>query len=105
ISAGDFNHDGNTDLLFRSAAANQSAIWLMNGTQVQTQEQPQADMVVAPSSAAAATPLSPIPVLSEMDVYYPATTAVASSAPSSLGQPQLASSAGDTLTSLHLPQA
>jgi len=46
--------------------------------------------------------LSPAPVLSERDVYYPAATAVASS---SLGQQQLTTPTGDALTSLHLPQA
>ena len=92
ISAGDFNHDGNSDLLFRSASANQSAIWLMNGTQVQSESQPQASV--------AATPLSAAPVLSEAEGYFPASGP--SAALASLDQTQLAGPTTGALGTLHL---
>jgi FG-GAP repeat len=29
---GDFNNDGNSDLIWRNGSAGQNAVWLMNGT-------------------------------------------------------------------------
>ena len=35
VDSGDYNGDGNTDLLWRNTATNQTAIWELNGTQLQ----------------------------------------------------------------------
>ncbi|MBV9430103.1 MAG: VCBS repeat-containing protein [Bradyrhizobiaceae bacterium] len=108
IGTGDFNNDGNSDLLFYNAGLNQSAIWLMNGTQIKAEEQPQAGMGSAASSVTPVTPLSAGPVLSGADLYYPAA-AEASSAPStgtgSLGQQQLATPTTTGAGILHGTQA
>jgi hypothetical protein len=91
IGTGDFNNDGNSDLLFYNAAANQSAIWLMNGTHIQAEEQPQASMGSAAPTSAAATPLSAAPILYSSE-FLAAGASDASAAPmagaSSLSQQQ-----------------
>ena len=94
VSTGDFNHDGNSDLLFHSNSLAQSSIWLMNGTQVQATMQPQADMGSAVSTATPVSPMSAAPVLysSELLCTGPSSAANAPLAGSgSLGQQQLAS--------------
>jgi hypothetical protein len=107
ISAGDFNHDGNSDLLFRSASANQSAIWLMNGTQVKAESQPQADISSAASASALASPLSSGPVLYSSE-FFPSGASGASDArlagTGSLSEQQLATPLAG-VGSLHLTQA
>ena len=99
ISTGDFNNDGNSDLLFRSASAGQSAIWLMNGTQVKSESQPQfsTSKSATASDLAAAGPLSPAPVLSEGDILYLAgsgASAPQSADPGSPSQAQIATAPG-----------
>jgi FG-GAP-like repeat len=79
ISTADFNNDGNSDLLFHSNSVAQSAIWLMNGTQVKSEAQPQASMVSAVSTTAAETPLSAAPVLYSSEFF--ADPSSASNAP------------------------
>jgi hypothetical protein len=62
--AADVNGDGKSDLLFLNSLTNQALTWLMNGTQVAS--------IQAPVSAPG-TPLSGAPVLSETEMYYPAS--------------------------------
>jgi hypothetical protein len=107
IGTGDFNNDGNSDLLFYNAAGNQSAVWLMNGTQIQAEEQPQVKtgMSAAAPALAAATPLSTAPVLSAADALYPAgsgASAAQLAGAGSLGQQQIPTTAG--IGSLSLTQ-
>jgi hypothetical protein len=98
IGTGDFNNDGNSDLLFYNAAVNQSAIWLMNGTQIKAEEQPQVHFgnSVSASSLAAAAPVSAAPVLSAADVVYssPSSALVAPPAAGSLGPLGMPTTAG-----------
>ena len=109
IGTGDFNHDGNSDLLFYNAAANQSAIWLMNGTHIQAEEVLQAGMGSAGSNVTPVTPLSAAPVLlSEAGLLYPAPSpanlGAAVATGDSPGQKQLATPDTTGLANLHLTQ-
>jgi hypothetical protein len=63
--ASEVNGDGKDDLLFMNAITDQAQTWLMNGTQV-------ASMQAPVSVPAAAQPSAP--VLSEMEIYFPAAT-------------------------------
>jgi hypothetical protein len=110
IGTGDFNNDGNSDLLFRNTAAHQSAIWLMNGTQVQAEKQPQvsASKNADASTLAAATQLSSAPVLVPGDALYPAGSGVAAAqlaGPGSLDQQPLTTPTTAGIGSLQLTQA
>jgi hypothetical protein len=94
VGTGDFNNDGNSDLLFLNTSVNQSAIWLMNGFQIQTLEQPQASVgSAAPdATATAASPLSAAPVLYSSE--FLSAEASGASTP-----------AGGSQATLHLTQA
>ena len=93
ISTGDFNNDGNSDLLFHSNSLAQSAIWLMNGTQVTSESQPQGSMGSDVSPATPVSPMSAAPVLYSSE-FLASGASSASAAPmaatGSLGQQQLA---------------
>jgi hypothetical protein len=107
IGTGDFNNDGNSDLLFYNAAANQSAIWLMNGTHIHAEEQPQLKIDSAASNSAAASLPSPMPVLSVADVLYPAGFGASASqlgGTGSLDQQQLAMPAAAGVGGLQFTQ-
>jgi hypothetical protein len=105
-AAGDFNHDGNSDLLFRNVAANQSSIWLMNGTQISVAEQPGAAMATAASTATPGSALSAAPVLYSSELLYSEASGV-SAAPmggtGSLGE-QLPAAPVAGAGTLHLTQ-
>ena len=105
IGTGDFNNDGNSDLLFYNAAANQSGIWLMNGTQIKAEQVLQAGESSAPSTSVLATPLSAAPVLYSSEFYSDpsGTSNTTLAATGSPGQQQLATP-GAGLGSLHLGQ-
>jgi hypothetical protein len=107
IGTGDFNNDGNSDLLFYNAAANQSAIWLMNGTHIQSEQVLQAGMSSTALNSAAVTPLAG-PVLAGSDLTHPAASenlGAAVATGGSLGEQQLAPPTATGLGSLHLTQS
>jgi hypothetical protein len=105
VGAGDFNNDGNSDLLFLNQTTHQSSIWLMNGTQVQTAEVPQASMASAASTSTPASPLSAAPVLYSSEFYADPSSASNAplAAPGSPSQQQLAT-ASAVPGSFHLTQ-